>query len=376
MRTATYFLTILLLLATGPVAPGQETSQTNIPSRAADSLAQAEPSMVIILAGDGSGRVQSLSTGLIVRADGVLLAAYHVVKGAQELQVRLHNGEVYDQVEMIGFDQRRDVAALRIAATGLTAFNTAAVDGATMGDKIHVFTADAGMVWSGSDGVLGPVRLADDLAGVGHGFRVVQFMSACPQGVSGGALVNSHGQLLGVITTAPNSGAMQFAVPAESVAGLQAQGLRVALGAGTNLSPSADGPEQRPASKDDRAPLAALAKARTLSVITKTTFFNPGNLDKELLSSEEFRLLGMSVAGNTRTSDLMVKVDRPLFTYDWTYSVNDSYTGTTYATGKVTALDGGRAAKGIARKLIQDFERARVAQAADTNPREASASQQ
>lgn len=111
-------------------------------------------------------------------------------------------------------------------------------------------------------------------------------------------------------------------------------------------------------------------------MVTKTTFFNPGNLDKELLSSEEFKLLGMSVAGNTRTSDLVVKVDRPLFTYDWTYSVNDTYTGTVYATGKVTAMDGGRAAKGIARKLIQDFERARVAQAADTNPREASPSQQ
>jgi hypothetical protein len=90
----------------------------------------------------------------------------------------------------------------------------------------------------------------------------------------------------------------------------------------------------------------------------------------------EFRLLGLSVVNGYRGGELLVTVNRPLFTYDWTYSVSDSHTGIVLATGKVTAMDGARAAKGIAKKLVQEFEKARVVQAAQENPQEALSVQQ
>ena len=70
--------------------------------------------MALILVGDGGGRVQSVSTGVIIRSDGIVLTAYHPLKGAQEVQVRLSDGEIYDQVDLMGFDERRDVAALAL----------------------------------------------------------------------------------------------------------------------------------------------------------------------------------------------------------------------------------------------------------------------
>jgi hypothetical protein len=274
-------------------------------------------------------------------------------------------------VDLIGFDERRDVAALRFTASGLASFAAAGLAEAVMGDKVHVLCADGTMAWSSSDGVLGPVRLADEVTGAGHGYRIIQFMAATPQGALGGALVNSRGQLLGIITGSQSAGALQFAVPLESVVGLAGQGLHVALGTGKNLAPTSVVSNSEPAPDESPSSIAVLAKAHTLRLTTKTTFFNPSVLEKDLLNDMEFRLLGLGVVDGYKGGDLMVMVNRPLFTYDWTYTMSDSHTGAVLASGKVTALDGARAAKGIARKLILEFEKARAVQAAQVNPEEA-----
>lgn len=376
MKRTLWFLVMGLGLATGTVWAAQEATQAGSGQGNADIFHKAEQSMALIIVGDGGGRVQTVSTGAIIRSDGILLTAYHTIKGAQEVQVRLSDGEIYDQVDLIGFDERRDVAALHFTASGLASFAGAALEEAMMGDKIHVLNADGAMAWSSSDGVLGPVRLADEVMGAGHGYRVIQFMAPSPQGALGGALVNSRGQLLGIITGSQNTGGQQFAVPFASVAGLPGQGLHVALGTGKNLASPAVVSNSEPTPEEQPSPIAALAKARTLRVTSKTTFFNPFVLEKELLNDMEFRVLGLSVVNGYKGGELVINVNRPLFTYDWTYSVSDSHTGIVLATGKVTAIDGSHAAKGIAKKLIQEFEKARAVQAAQLNQEEAQAVQQ
>lgn len=56
-----------------------------------------------------------------MRPNGVILTAYHAIKDARELQVRLHTGDVYDRGVLLGVDERRDVAALKISAGSLPA---------------------------------------------------------------------------------------------------------------------------------------------------------------------------------------------------------------------------------------------------------------
>src|SRR5207249_4028365 len=73
------------------------------------------PAVVVILAGSGSVPV-ALGSGVIVRPDGIVMTAYHLIKDQPAVQVRLKNGETYDRVVVLGIDERRDVAALRIPA--------------------------------------------------------------------------------------------------------------------------------------------------------------------------------------------------------------------------------------------------------------------
>jgi hypothetical protein len=46
---------------------------------------------------------------VIVRPDRILFTALQLMKGVEAVQVRLNNGDIYDHVELIGTDERRDV---------------------------------------------------------------------------------------------------------------------------------------------------------------------------------------------------------------------------------------------------------------------------
>jgi S1-C subfamily serine protease len=71
---------------------------------------------VLILSGEGGGRLAAIGTGVIVRPNGVILTAFHAIKNAREVQVCLNTGDVYDQVVLLGSDERRDIVALKIPA--------------------------------------------------------------------------------------------------------------------------------------------------------------------------------------------------------------------------------------------------------------------
>ena len=69
---------------------------------------------VIHLAADGSDVMRG--NGFLIGADGVLVTNFHLVTGAARLQVKLANGDVYDQVAVRGADPVSDLAVLKIPA--------------------------------------------------------------------------------------------------------------------------------------------------------------------------------------------------------------------------------------------------------------------
>src|SRR5882724_1651747 len=116
MRTPRIIAAVTLLAT----ALSTATAQTAAQALSGDQVVErVSPSAVSVLVGKGDGQVAGVASGVIIRSDGVILTANHVVKGMREVQVRLKSGEIYDQVELMASDERRDVAALRISAAGL-----------------------------------------------------------------------------------------------------------------------------------------------------------------------------------------------------------------------------------------------------------------
>ncbi|MGA3371016.1 MAG: S1C family serine protease [Terracidiphilus sp.] len=210
-----------LLCALGIVATcaAQSPAPALTPAQIVD---RAAPAVAMVLAFQSPGDT-SASTGaaLVVYADGDLLTSYHLIRNAYALQVRFKSGEVFDRVKLLGVDERRDVAAIRITASGLPVLPVASPADISPGDPVVSIFHPQDLPWSTSTGVLSAYRLADEIPGASSGFRALQFTAPASPGASGGVLIDARGRALGLITGALNGGqSLSFAVPIESVVGL------------------------------------------------------------------------------------------------------------------------------------------------------------
>lgn len=329
-----------------------------------DVVARISAATVLILAGEGAGRLSSISTGVIVRPNGVILTAYHAVKDARELQVRLHTGDVYDKIVLLGSDERRDVAALKISAASLPTLPVGVGAEAKPGEAAYVVSSSSGLAWSASAGIISALRLADEVPGAGQGYRLLQFTAPVSGGASGGPLVDSHGALLGIITRGMASGA-GFAVPIEAVIGLADGTGNLALGSGAQLQMPVSQPPPAAAMVSTTS-RDVLRTARTAHVASRSMYFTPDSLEKALAGQKGFDALGLALVKDARVADFIITIDRPLFTYTFTYSVTDPKTSRILDSGKVTAIDGGAAAARIAKQLVSKWVKVRAPQPAST----------
>jgi len=218
MRSTKIIAAITLLVAALPIA----NAQTTAPTLSGDQVVErVSPAAVSILVGKGDGQVAGVASGVIIRSDGVILTANHVVRGMREVQVRLKSGEIYDQVELIASDERRDVAAPRIPATGLPVLPIGNSANATSGATVFVVSNALGLPWTASSGILSATRMADDVPGAGSGYRILQFTAPLSPGSSGGVLVDVEARILGIVVGSLSVGQnVNFAVPIDTIAGL------------------------------------------------------------------------------------------------------------------------------------------------------------
>ena len=69
--------------------------------------------------------------------------------------------------------------------------------------------------------------------------------------------------------------------------------------------------------------------------------------------------MGLAIVRDAEKADLMIDLDRPVFTYTFTYSVSSADTRVVVASGKVIAFDGNFAAPLIAKELMKRLQSAR-----------------
>lgn len=345
------FAGILLVLPMGARGQTELTAE--------QVLQRISPSVALVLTGSSPGLMSAVGSALIMRSDGVLFAALPVVRNVGRVQIRLRTGDVYDQVEVIGYDQRRGVAALKIPAAGLPELRIGGEESAKEGDRVWILPHPGALPWSAASGSLGSLRLAEELPGIGAGFRVIQFAAAMWPGSTGAALVNGSGQALGIVVASGSVNQVNVAIPFSSVMGLVSGGTRVPLNPSLGIpsrTATPAGTSKRLANVD---PEEILRTARSILVISKTSLFNPEVLATELRKLPEFQIWSLLIVNQQASADLVVTVDRPLFTFDFTYSISHPQTGLDLGSGKVVAADGVRAGQGLAKQVVNHLSKAR-----------------
>jgi Do/DeqQ family serine protease len=165
--------------------------------------------------GEQMQRRSGLGSGVIVSGEGYILTNYHVVEGADEIEVALNDGRKF-KAKAIGADPESDLAVLKITADGkLPAITFAAADTLRVGDVVLAIGNPFGVgqtVTSGIVSALGRTHL-----GINTFENFIQTDAAINPGNSGGALVDAGGHLVGINTAiySQSGGSMGigFAIP-------------------------------------------------------------------------------------------------------------------------------------------------------------------
>ena len=161
---------------------------------------------------------RGLGSGFIVSPDGYIVTNAHVVDGATEVIVKLTDRREFT-AKVIGSDKRTDIALIKIDAKNLPALDLSAKPGVERGEWVIAIGSPFGFENSVSAGVVSGVhRALPD----GQMVPFIQTDVAVNPGNSGGPLLNSAGQVVGVNSQIySRSGGymgLSFAIPADVAA--------------------------------------------------------------------------------------------------------------------------------------------------------------
>lgn len=347
------FVLAIVLTVSQSCVFAQSVSPSNENASSEKILEKTMPSVVLVLTGRGDGLLQKFGSGVIVRSDGVILTAYHVVKDATQVQIRLKNGEIYDKVDLLGFDERRDVAALKISAADLPAAPVSSEE-IKIGAKSYVISNPQGLNWTVADGLIGAMRLADEIPNAGNGFRVLQFSAPVSSGSSGGLLTDEKGQAIGIIVASLTSGQnLNFAIPISSVKGLADSAQKI-MSFGNGKSLEMPQPVRPPSAIDivNSDPKEILRNAKIFYIESDSTLISEKMMENSLMKKPEFERWKLAIVKEPKTADIMINVEHQLFTFDYRFTMSDRRTSIVLASGKVTVWDGKTASDKFAKIII------------------------
>lgn len=222
-------LALLLSLGTAAIyaAAGltlSTTSQTGsggvtyVVEKAADSVVEISTEYKRVDTYASQFVTEGAGSGVVLTADGYMATCYHVIEGADTINVTLSNGNKYS-AQIIGYDKDTDLALLKIEASGLTA--------ATLADSDEIKVGQMAVAIGNPLGELGGTVTEGIISAKGREITIdgqtmtlLQTSAAVNSGNSGGGLFDSNGNLVGVVN-AKGSGTdiegLAFAIPSATV---------------------------------------------------------------------------------------------------------------------------------------------------------------
>lgn len=163
----------------------------------------------------------SLGSAVVIDSEGYLVTNYHVIAGAAEIRAQMADGRIATP-EVIGFDAETDLALLKVDLGTLPAILLGRSDQLRIGDVVLAIGNPYGLTKTVTQGIV---------SATGRGLlqlmtfeNFIQTDAAINEGNSGGALINSLGQLVGINTAvlAQDAGTegISFAIPIDLVRGV------------------------------------------------------------------------------------------------------------------------------------------------------------
>lgn len=219
-----------------PPQPLDLFSEQPAPPDPSAMVAQVGPALVNIDTKMGYQSAVGAGTGIVLNPNGQVLTNNHVIEGATDISATdIGNGQTY-AVDVIGYDRSQDVALVQLRGAG-------GLPAANLGDSSQVAVGDPIVAMGNAEGGNGTpsavpgsvvaldqtISAADSLTGSSETLSgMIKANAPIRPGDSGGPMVNSAGQVIGMNTAASGNfklfsqGGQGFAIPigrAQAIAG-------------------------------------------------------------------------------------------------------------------------------------------------------------
>jgi S1-C subfamily serine protease len=160
---------------------------------------------------------QGQGSGFILNKDGLILTNNHVIDNAQRVEVTLSDKKKY-KAQVLGVDKNHDLALLKISnAPDLVPATLSESQNLTVGQRVYAIGNPFGLSGTMTRGIISAIRSIRGPQG-NPIEDAIQTDAAVNPGNSGGPLLNSRGEVIGITTLIANNGADQssgigFAIP-------------------------------------------------------------------------------------------------------------------------------------------------------------------
>lgn len=163
----------------------------------------------------------SIGSAVVIDPEGYLVTNFHVVAGATEIRVQMADGRITNP-RVVGYDAETDLAVLKVDLGVLTAIELGRSSELRIGDVVLAIGNPYGLTRTVTQGIVSATGRG--LLGLMTFENFIQTDAAINEGNSGGALINSLGQLVGINTAvlAQDAGTegISFAIPVDLVRGV------------------------------------------------------------------------------------------------------------------------------------------------------------
>jgi serine protease DegQ len=178
-------------------------------------LVLADESVALRGTGSLGATDTEIGSGVIVSADGVIVTNNHVVDEADQIEVTLADGRRF-VAQLVGADEKRDLAVLRIDATDLPSASWGNSDSLEVGEMVWAIGNPYGLDRTLTYGIISAVGRRGVVGNTFGDF--LQTDASINPGNSGGPLVDVHGSIMGITTAIaqPGSKGIGFAIPSNT----------------------------------------------------------------------------------------------------------------------------------------------------------------
>jgi tetratricopeptide (TPR) repeat protein len=180
----------------------------------AEIFASVNDAIVVVEAFDFDGSKSGQGSGVILKDKGLLLTNFHIFAGNEKLVIK-HKEKELKYTEIIGFSIEKDVLLLKMEDGDFPQIKVGSTQELMVGGKVYAIGSPLGMENTITEGLVGGFRKFDKKE---NELEYIQISTSLSPGSSGGAVLNSSGELIGISTWGFKKGEnVNFAIKIEDV---------------------------------------------------------------------------------------------------------------------------------------------------------------